>query len=82
MSFPCETENTGREADLLVYMLSSVSLRVTYIYMISKEKYSVGSWRYDYRDGVGENLDSVGNKEINLNVEEEEQRAYGISWKE
>lgn len=50
--------------------------------MISKEKYSVGSWRYDYRDGVGENLDSVGNKEINLNVEEEEQRAYGISWKE
>lgn len=63
-------------------MLSSVSLRVIYICMISKEKYSVDSWRYDYRDGVGGNLDSVGNKEINLNVEEEEQRAYGISWKE
>lgn len=40
--------------------------RSRHIYMISKEEYSLG-WRCEYMDGVGEiNLDSIGNKEINL----------------
>lgn len=34
--------------------------------MISKEEYSLG-WTCEYMDGVGEiNLDSIGNKGINL----------------
>lgn len=70
MRFHSERENIGREAGLLGCMVSSISLRVAYSYVISKETYSVGSWRYDYMAGVGEkDLDSVGNKEINLNVE-------------
>lgn len=70
MPFHFERENIGREAGLLVYMVSSISLRVAYSYVIS--------WRYDYMAGVGEkNLDSIGNKEINLNVEEEELGGLG-----
>ena len=73
MPFHSERENISREAGLLVYMVSSISLRVAYSYVISKETYSVGSWRYDYMAVVGErNLDGIGNKEINLNVDEEE----------
>lgn len=85
MPFHLEWENIGREAGLLVYMVSSISLRVAYSYVISKETYSVGSWRYDYMAGVVEkNLDRIGNYdlvimilEINLNVEEEELGGLG-----